>query len=302
MYCHASVLLCSQLASGEEQAFRTQSSDEGNGRSPLARGLPVLSMTVRHRVSFELLSLLTLLSSFYSRSSQVGFREPPMMDTDGASQSPHIALMGNARQTPPPVWNPIVAAAMKASINTQAGFLLHLGFLQRQGSFSMRGAVRRYRALLRSFAISRNEDGHYGFLFVLETSFEILGDCIEKGMIYFVHVFILDHKYIGPFPITKIVNPHAYEPELPDGLPIHPVFHTNLLRPAANDPLPGQSNDPQPPVRLDDASQELWEVEAIVDSRHFRKRFQYKIKYTGYPNPTWQPLADLIVRETLLNS
>lgn len=29
------------------------------------------------------------------------------------------------------------------------------------------------------------------FFFVLETSFEILGDCIEEGVICFVHIFIL---------------------------------------------------------------------------------------------------------------
>jgi hypothetical protein len=83
-----------------------------------------------------------------------------MIDTDGASQDPHIALMGNARQAPPPVWNPLVAAAMKASINTEAGFL------QRAEDPSARAVLSAgHRALLRSFAILRDEDGHYGFLF-----------------------------------------------------------------------------------------------------------------------------------------
>ena len=103
----------------------------------------------------------------------------------------------------------------------------------------------------------------------------------------------LDYKKLGRYPIKRRINASAYEVDLPSSMGIHPVFHVSLLRPAPNDPVPGQSHDPPPPVEID--GEEEYEVEAIVDSRfnRRRKRLEYKVKWTGYDVPTWQPLEDL---------
>ncbi|KAI0992817.1 hypothetical protein K3495_g15367, partial [Podosphaera aphanis] len=55
----------------------------------------------------------------------------------------------------------------------------------------------------------------------------------------------LDSKFIGECKVVEVVNPHSYRIELPfeNGL-IHDVFHTSLLLPSANNPLPGQVNKP----------------------------------------------------------
>jgi hypothetical protein len=45
---------------------------------------------------------------------------------------------------------------------------------------------------------------------------------------------------------------------------IHPVFNVNLLRPAANNPVPGQQQPPPPPVEVEGIEQ--YEVEEVVDS------------------------------------
>ncbi|EXM14359.1 hypothetical protein FOTG_17232 [Fusarium oxysporum f. sp. vasinfectum 25433] len=74
---------------------------------------------------------------------------------------------------------------------------------------------------------------------------------------------------------------------------IHPVFHTNLLRPTATNPLPGQNPDPPPPVEAEGV--EEWEVEDIVDSRWDRRgrggrpRLKYTVKWAGYADPTEVP-------------
>ena len=66
----------------------------------------------------------------------------------------------------------------------------------------------------------------------------------------------LDHKNKGPFQIKKKMSAQAYELELPDSIKIHLVFHTSLLQPVVNDPLPGQIEPPPPPVITEQAKPE----------------------------------------------
>jgi hypothetical protein len=61
----------------------------------------------------------------------------------------------------------------------------------------------------------------------------------------------------------------SYRLQLPTTMRIHDVFHPSLLRKAADDPLPGQTNEPPQPVVVDD--EEEWEVDNILDSRLFGK-------------------------------
>ncbi|KAG2000728.1 hypothetical protein GB937_010896, partial [Aspergillus fischeri] len=102
----------------------------------------------------------------------------------------------------------------------------------------------------------------------------------------------LDWKHIGPFRIKKIVSPHAYKLELPASMRIHPVFNVSLLRPVAEDPVPGQRQPPPPPVEVEGL--EEWIVEDILDSRWERRgrwgpRLKYTVKWLGYDNPTEEP-------------
>ena len=55
----------------------------------------------------------------------------------------------------------------------------------------------------------------------------------------------LDRKRIGPYKVTKLVG-SLYWLDLPASMRIHDVFHSSLLRPAAEDLLSGQHNDPRP--------------------------------------------------------
>lgn len=103
----------------------------------------------------------------------------------------------------------------------------------------------------------------------------------------------LDWKNLGPFMITKVIGCQSYQLQLPENLKsIHPVFHTNLLRPDQNNPLPGQTKEPNPPVEVDNWRENLYEVDALVGSRHLRNRgFEYKAKYTGLFETSWKPLS-----------
>ena len=103
----------------------------------------------------------------------------------------------------------------------------------------------------------------------------------------------LDAKWVGPFPIVRVVNERAYELQLPPWLRVHPVFHVDLLKWAPNDPLAGQTNpgyDNPPPL-----TDGVWEVERIVDLVRRGAGWRYIVKWSGWPSEhnTEEPLTNL---------
>ena len=94
--------------------------------------------------------------------------------------------------------------------------------------------------------------------------------------------------------VRRVISSHAVELDVPQG--IHPVFHVDLLRPVATDPLPSQQvDDVQPPAIQVEGSNE-WEVEAILCAKwkkigRGRRRVVF-VQWKGYAQPTWEPLAE----------
>jgi hypothetical protein len=56
---------------------------------------------------------------------------------------------------------------------------------------------------------------------------------------------------LGPFKVLEVVET-SYCLQLPTAMRIHDVFYPSLLRKAAEDPLPGQTNEPPQPIMVDD--------------------------------------------------
>ena len=91
----------------------------------------------------------------------------------------------------------------------------------------------------------------------------------------------LDYKMISSYKVKELVG-LSYWLELPHTMKIHDVFHPNLLRKVATDPLPSQQNSPLPPTVMDD--EEEWEVNDILDAKRGRgnKKLLYWVKWKGY--------------------
>ena len=86
----------------------------------------------------------------------------------------------------------------------------------------------------------------------------------------------LENRQLGPFEVIQRVGT-SYRLRISDGWRKDNVFHPKLLRPYANDPLPGQARGPPRAIQLDEGDE--YAVDDILDSRRYRGRLQYKVKW-----------------------
>ena len=105
----------------------------------------------------------------------------------------------------------------------------------------------------------------------------------------------LDHKWLGPYPINKVISRNAYGLELPSSFGhTHPVFSVVLLHPYEEDPVLECHTPPPPPLIIQDSVPE-YEVERILDSQVFRGRLEYLVHWKGYgaADDQWVPARDV---------
>ncbi len=76
---------------------------------------------------------------------------------------------------------------------------------------------------------------------------------------------------------------------------LHPVFNVVKLSPAPDDRIVGRRQNPPPPLELVDGEEE-YIVEEILNSRMFRWKLQYLVKWEGYgiEGNTWEYSENLI--------
>jgi hypothetical protein len=87
-------------------------------------------------------------------------------------------------------------------------------------------------------------------------------------------------KRYGPFKVIEIIRPTTYQLEFRAQWKIYNAFHGSLLLPYHKTKEHG-CNFAKPPPKLIEEQPE-WEVEEILDSRQYRCKLQYLIKWKGY--------------------
>jgi hypothetical protein len=109
----------------------------------------------------------------------------------------------------------------------------------------------------------------------------------------------LASRFIGPYPIKRVVNVNAYELDLPPSLRIHPVINVSQLKPyrdgSGDFPHRPPPNDRPAPEAPDAFGQPSWVVERILDKRPHRGGAQYLVLWKGYPQEeaSWEPASAL---------
>lgn len=112
----------------------------------------------------------------------------------------------------------------------------------------------------------------------------------------------LDNRFLGPFDITEKISSHAYRLALPETMPIHDVFHVQLLEPHIENTIPNRTQSPPPVVIVD--GEEEYEVGSILDHKFDRRRRDpvlYYIQWKGHNEFAWFGQEDLQNSLDLLN-
>ncbi|EEB93840.1 hypothetical protein MPER_07457, partial [Moniliophthora perniciosa FA553] len=103
----------------------------------------------------------------------------------------------------------------------------------------------------------------------------------------------LGPRQLGPYEVVERIGDLDYRLKLPPAMKVHNVFHVNRLSPWKGNEVNGQRAPPPEAVEVEGEEEHF--VEEVLDSRVYRKKLQYLVRWEGYgeEEDSWEPAENL---------
>lgn len=107
-------------------------------------------------------------------------------------------------------------------------------------------------------------------------------------------------RFVGPFPVSRVINPASVRLQLPRTLRVHPTFHVSKIKPVCESTLVPASKPPPPPQFFEGG--DVYKVRKLLEVRNRGRGKQFLVDWKGYgPEARSWIAASFIVDKTLIH-
>ncbi|KAI3375472.1 hypothetical protein L3Q82_003804 [Scortum barcoo] len=101
-----------------------------------------------------------------------------------------------------------------------------------------------------------------------------------KDLPLHVHTRKLAPRFVGPFPVSKVINPVSVQLKLPRSLQVHPTFHVSKIKPVRESHLVPPSKPPPPPKMVEGGP--VYAVKKLLAVRKRGRGRQFLVDWDGF--------------------